>query len=212
MKEYTQVNKDAYDLVAEDYNRRWRSYIEDQAKVLDPFEKRLRQTFPVPIRILDAGCGIGLDSYILTNHGFSVLGIDLSQQMIGYALVNAPLATFREEDFLTFENDKPFHGIVMTAFIHQFPTSDIPLVLNKVRSLLVPRGFGLICTTRSEASEEGYFTKKEHGAPVTRFRKFWTPDELREAMVAHSFDIVEFFEDKDSLFEKTWMNLVFQVR
>ena len=210
MKEYTRTNREAYDLVAEDYNHRWREYIDDQTKVLRRFEKRLRQTFSGHIRVLDAGCGVGLDAFILTNHGFSVTGIDISPRMIAYARRNAPLATFREGDFLALDTADTFHGIVMTAFVHQFPSHDVPLVLEKTRSLLVSKGVGIICTTLSEAPQEGYFTKKEHGTPVKRFRKFWTPGELRTAMTTHGFDVLEYFEDKDSLFEKIWINLVFQ--
>src|SRR3989344_1361245 len=149
MRDYIETNKSAFNRLAHEYNKRWRKYLGHQETVLSPFEKKLKQDFEAPIRVLDVGCGAGLDSYILTEHDFQVCGIDIAEKMVEYARQNAPRGSFEETDFFTYSNGQ-FHGIVIDAFLHLFPKADVPLVLNKAKSLLVPGGYGLVCTTKNE--------------------------------------------------------------
>lgn len=159
---------------------------------------------------MDVGCGVGLDSYILTEQGFQVNGVDIAERMVEYARQNVPRASFEEADFFTYSNGQ-FHGIVMDAFLHLFPKADIPIVLSKAKSLLVPRGYGLVSTTKSEKSVEGYFKKEDYHERVKRFRKFWTEQELRETLEQNGLRIVDFYTDHEQAFNKIWMNALFQV-
>ncbi|MBI2110466.1 hypothetical protein HYT51_01675 [Candidatus Woesearchaeota archaeon] len=58
MRDYIEVNKRAFNRLAHEYNERWRKYLGHQEKVLRPFEKKLKQRFEAPIRVLDIGCGV----------------------------------------------------------------------------------------------------------------------------------------------------------
>ncbi|MEK6938548.1 MAG: class I SAM-dependent methyltransferase, partial [Nanoarchaeota archaeon] len=85
---YCNANKNAYNRLAQEYNERCGKNLEHQEAVLSPFEEKLKQDFEFPIKILDIGCGVGLDSLILTKHGFQVQGIDISEDMIEYSIQN----------------------------------------------------------------------------------------------------------------------------
>ncbi|MBI2110465.1 class I SAM-dependent methyltransferase [Candidatus Woesearchaeota archaeon] len=137
-------------------------------------------------------------------------GIDIAEGMIEYARKNAPKASFEEADFFTYSNGL-FHGIVMDAFLHLFPKEDIPIVLSKAKSLLVPRGYGLVCTTKNEESTEGYFEKEDYHGKVKRFRKFWTEQELIETLEQNGLRIIDLYTDYEKAFNKLWMNALFQV-
>ena len=145
-----------YNLLADEYNEKWKSYLRHQEQVLAPFEQRLRQKFQKPISVLDIGCGVGLDSYILSEHGFSVTGIDIAEKMISYACQNAPLADFSCVSFWDYQG-RMAEGLVIDAFLHLFPKVQVPNILSKVRSLLVSGGYGFISTTKSLEPSEGYF-------------------------------------------------------
>jgi ubiquinone/menaquinone biosynthesis C-methylase UbiE len=46
------------------------------------WEKQVSRYFPANAKILDVGCGMGREAYILTDMGFSVTGIDISNEVI----------------------------------------------------------------------------------------------------------------------------------
>ena len=158
---------------------------------------------------LHVGCGVGLDSYILTEQDFQVYGIDIAEQMIVYARQNAPKGNFNEADFLAYSN-RQFHGIIMDAFLHLFPKGDVPLILSKAKSLIVPTGYGLICTTKNEESAEGYSEKTDYCVRAERFRKYWTEQELMDVLEQNGLSIVDFYTDHEQAFNKIWMNVLFQ--
>ena len=121
MKDYVGANKRAFSKLAPQYNKRWRTYLAHQEEVLKPFEKRLRSEFQGQIRVLDIGCGVGLDLYILSQHRFDVHGLDICPEMVGYARENVSDAHVSQGDFLNGSIDDVFNGVVMDAFLHLFP-------------------------------------------------------------------------------------------
>jgi SAM-dependent methyltransferase len=53
--------------------------------------------------VVDLGCGSGILASILTDAGYDVLGVDVSQDMIELASANAPKASFRHGSLLDVE-------------------------------------------------------------------------------------------------------------
>jgi 2-polyprenyl-3-methyl-5-hydroxy-6-metoxy-1,4-benzoquinol methylase len=210
MRDYVEANKRAFSTLAPQYNERWRTYLGHQEEVLKPFEDRLKDEFEGQIRVLDIGCGVGLDLYILSQHGFNVHGLDICPEMVGYAQQNVPEAQVVVGDFLNGTLDDVFNGVVMDAFLHLFPERDVPLVFDKVKSVLHHQGYGLICTTKSDESKEGHFLKCDYRGKTRRFRKFWREDELRKSLQDNGFEICDFYEDHEETFDKVWMNVVFR--
>lgn len=210
MRDYIEENKKTFSILAPQYNEKWRTYLKHQEVVLKPFEDRLRDEFEGKIRVFDIGCGVGLDLYILSQHGFDVYGLDICPEMVRYARQNVPDAHVSEGDFLNGTIDNVSHGVIMDAFLHLFPQRDISLVFDRVKSVLHPRGYGLICTTKSDKSKEGYFDKRDYRGKTTRFRKFWREDELKLAIQENGFEICDFYEDHEENFDKIWMNVVFR--
>ncbi len=208
MKPYVRRNQAAFDALASAYQLRWRTFLGHQETVLRPFEDALRARFERPIRVLDLGCGVGLDAHILFRHGFSLTGLDVSRKMIRFARRNVPRAKFVCGDFLTHRFSSRFHGVVMDASLHLFPKRDVHFVLEKTRQSLLPGGVGIVCTTKSAVSREGYSAKSDYPGSPKRFRKHWTRAELIRTLARHGFVIGKVFTDRFA--GKAWLNVVFR--
>ncbi len=212
MKRYIAVNRNAYNVLAEEYDSRWKKYLKSSYPklVLRPFENELRKNFKKSIRVLDVGCGAGLDSYIFSLHRFAVWGIDISPVMVAYAKKNSPRATIESGNFLHKKFSRRFHGIVMNASFHLFPKKDSHNVINRIKKLLCKGGLTLISTTAADVSKEGYFLKKDYRISVKRFRKFWRPEELIRVFTNNGFELLKSYGDKDPIVKKRWKNFIFR--
>lgn len=211
MREYIEINKWAYETLAFEYNEKWKKYVPAEKQVLKPLENCLKKDFKNSIMVLDVGCGVGLDSYILSEAGFEVRGLDISPKMIEYAKKNAPKATFSVGDFLEAKFEDKFHGIILSAFIHLFPKKDTLEVLEKAKSLLVPGGYGIISTTQNAESKEGYYEKSEYSKKIKRFRKFWVKKELLDVLENSGLKVVSTYSNADPVFNnKSWITLTFR--
>ena len=49
---------------------------------LKKWEQRIIEFFPAKAKILDVGCGLGREAFVLSDMGFSVTGIDISKEVI----------------------------------------------------------------------------------------------------------------------------------
>ncbi len=210
MDDHIAFNKAAYDTLAPQYDVRRRFQERQQEEVLQPLEQRLRDQFGKGAMVLEVGCGVGLNLSILERHGFQVSGVDISPQMVAYAkrnVVNAPIV---EADFTNGYQPGKYHGLVMSAFLHLFPEQEVPAILEKAKNAILPGGYGLISTTKSEESKEGIFEKGDYFGKVWRFRKFWTEEELQRVVEHQGLSITDYYEKVDRQFGKVWMNFIFQ--
>jgi SAM-dependent methyltransferase len=111
MKNYVAINRDSYNLVASEYSHKMVHQAEYQQEVLNPLMKHLHKSIEPPIKVLDIGCGVGINSKILVRNGFNVEGIDVAKKMISYARYNVPQAKFREACFLESKFSRIYHGV-----------------------------------------------------------------------------------------------------
>ena len=204
------IHQNTYDSLAQEYNSRWRSYIPHQKEVLRPFKEKLKEEFNEEIKILDVGCGVGLDLYLLDKEGFETYGMDISKEMIKHAQINVPNGNFKVSNFLNENMETKFNGVIMDAFIHLFPKEEVPEILKKLKSILNSRGYAYISTTKSNESKEGFIQKEDYKEKLQRFRKFWTREEMIEMIEKNGFKIISFYEDYQPEYGKQWMNAIVQ--
>lgn len=100
-----------FDLI-EDYDAEIPKHMRDYLAVRKTnfISKELKIKFRnKPITILDAGCGTGWHSKILSGKGHDVFGTDISENQIAHAKHNSPLSTFVIGDILSLPfNDDTF--------------------------------------------------------------------------------------------------------
>lgn len=141
----------AFEIVAEAYNRNADKY--DEFIENNPNLMRMRQRvykfvtarLPQGSRILDLACGTGTDAVWFAQHGYSVFGVDISNEMLERAKVKAKELNL--QDRLSFEhlsytdlkdaNIGPF-DLTFSNFGGLNCVSDMKLVAGSVRPLLKP--------------------------------------------------------------------------
>jgi len=92
-------------------------------------------------RILDLGCGAGNNSVYLSNLGYNVIGVDLSDKMLAIAKSKKSDAKFIKQDIgnLDFENNY-FDHIIAAYSLCYLPKNQVPACLDKLYAILKPNG------------------------------------------------------------------------
>lgn len=200
----SQLHKDTYDMVADEYEGRVETLRPTTEKALGDFTDML----PKGSKILDVGCAVGYTVEILRQKGMIVDGIDIAPKMIEYARRRNPNNHFIVGDFLETPYPESYYdGVLMYAFFHLFP-KDIALdCLDK--SILITKPGGLIFTgtTKSDQASEGFEIKHDYKTEVKRYRKRWTQLEIEASFKSRKLEIAHYAEKVDE-FGKVWMDYI----
>ena|GEM_PF-392164 len=142
-------NKDGFDVIAE----RW---AEMRAKM--PVS-RLVELFASALKpggaVLDVGCGSGCpEAKYLSERGFQVTGIDVSDKMVREAVKNNIVnARFIVCDFFDFAPEEKYDGIVAVDSFFYFPLEKQPEVYARLANLAKPGCYVLF--THGNKENEG---------------------------------------------------------
>ena len=211
---YIEINRTAYDSLADEYRARREPDRQKDFLLVRPFVRLLHQRFGTShIRVLDVGCGNGLNLSMFVDEGMEVTGIDISEKMLSVARETCTTATLIHGDFLA----HPFppecvHGVFAKASIHLFPMSDALRLLAKIHAALVPEGVFYVTTTIDSSPAEGLRKKSDYGGGILRYRRTWSEDELSRAVLDAGFQIVQTSCNQESERGKKWFNIWAQKR
>lgn len=163
------------------------------AKVLEPGAK-----------ILDVGCGRGVDSQILLRAKHQVVGIDVVDAVPEAVKGDAGFA-WREGSFFDFAEETPFDAVFDNGcFHHQLPEKDGDFFA-KVRQVLKPGGhLALNVFSRGPDSVES-FVQKIDGRRLSRY--FCYAD-LRSILAQHGFRTRQVCHVRRTLFEGWYLGVV----
>ena len=148
------ISLDVYDRLAAGYDRMGatkpaNAYLERPATLsLIPDVERAR--------VLDAGCGAGHLAAELADRNASVVGLDVSAEMLIYARERAPAADFVRADLgsnLPFA-DSTFDGVASSLAFHY--VRDWTPLFRELRRVLVPGGWVAFSIQHPYADFEGY--------------------------------------------------------
>jgi SAM-dependent methyltransferase len=108
---------------------------------------------PRAARVLDVCCGAGQIANALSQRGFGVTGIDISDQMLRLARQDAPLASFVRADVRSFSLPRQFHGALSTfnSIAHLKNTDELRQAFRSIRAVLVPGAPFLFDVSMEEA-------------------------------------------------------------
>ncbi|KAE8389465.1 S-adenosyl-L-methionine-dependent methyltransferase [Aspergillus alliaceus] len=108
---------------------------------------------PPQSRVLDVGCGTGRPvAETLSEAGHSVVGIDISQEMVNIARQQVPGASFEKADMMTYTPPNlPFDAVCALLSLFQLGPDDTASALAKFSEWLAPDGIILLCTILSSA-------------------------------------------------------------
>jgi len=169
-----------YNSVAEKYSTTFTGPNE----FLEIFAKML----PRNSEVLDAGCGVGDDSYYLHSRGFSVNSFDASKKMIAVARNRLPKIKFKITDIRKMKlSDRSFDGIVAAFCLIHLKKSDVKKVIKNFSRALKSNGLLYIALQEGEGEKmitEPLDPKREI------FVNFYRMEEIKKLLAESGFDVV----------------------
>ncbi len=142
---------------------------------------------PSGLRILDAGCGTGLNAAVLKPHAKTLAGIDLSEKMIAAACEKGLYDTLQTADITRFcsENPAAFDLIVLADVVCYF--GDLETLLSAAFKALAPGGS--VFFTAEKLDSEADFVLRPSG----RFAHF--PPYVEKALARAGFENIRLSEE-----------------
>ena len=135
-----------YNTIASDYNDCFNAispHLDDFLNLVQPKGK-----------ILDVGCGPGVDSQYMSLKGFDVIGIDNAEQMLALARQKKSNAKFVLHDMITWNRESSsFDAILASYSLVHIPKNKIQRVLKKFNRMLKKKGILSINIHEGESEE-----------------------------------------------------------
>jgi len=189
------------------YNREAKSWLKNHPLKKGTFREKLVNEYKKLLsngKILEIGCGPGLDAKLLIGSGFDYTGTDASKEFIKLAKKLNPNAKFTEVSIENLNFPKnTFDGFWSSATLLHIPKNEINNALEKIKKVCKVGSIGLI--TLKEGVGEG--EEKETG----RWFSFYKKGEFEEILNQNGLKTIRFKIFKDQRKNKpNW--LIFFVR
>ncbi|MDC7235541.1 MAG: class I SAM-dependent methyltransferase [Spirochaetales bacterium] len=186
----------SYNSCAHAYDRKFSSYTLYTERIAD-FARQL----PRECRILDLGCGSGINAQLMNQLGHSVTGIDLSESMIDLARRRCPGLPFLKgaaesagELLANSGIPLPFDALCLSFLIVHLEEPECTRLLGTVKNLVKSGGFlylsfmpyapgkahGYESTSFSQDHIYFHYHKEEHIKAVLKEQGFQLVSEIRE--------------------------------
>lgn len=178
----SESTKDSYNQSAAAYAGKTASFFHQ--KEMECFSS----AFPPGGKILDLGCGAGRDAKRFSEMGFSVSGIDFSEELLALARQTAPEAVFMLQDLENLENFAPgsFDGVWANASLLHLEKARLPGVLSQIHSLL--KAGGCFFLSLKQGTGEGIILDDRYGG-IPKFFAYYQPEEISALLQKAGFVI-----------------------
>lgn len=110
---------------------------------------------PVPLTILDFGCGPGRDLRAFSALGHRAIGLDGSSRFVEMARADSGCEVWHQDFFALDLPEHYFDGVFANASLFHVPHSELPRVLGQLRATLRPDGV-LFCSNPRGSNSEGW--------------------------------------------------------
>lgn len=203
---YSEINRLAYDLLADEYNERSVAPGPNQESPEFLAGLLAQRLSPIAGRVLELGPGSGDVLALLEKAAKETVAIEISPRMAAIARRRAPNALVIVTDALRL--DFPAHsfdGIYAGAFLHLFPTADAARLVRRIAKWTRPRGIIFANTSVSSKSGESLEVKPDYLHRVARFRSKWTEEQFRNLLEENGLTIIERFTTDESERAKFWV-------
>ena len=211
-KDYIEINKASYDIVAEEYKTKYKNN-DGANKFYDILQEFvLNKKNDDFSKMLEIGPGVGTLLKIFEEKGFRTTAVELSENMASLACENSSNSVIINNNILEINfMPKQFDFILAMAVIHNFPEEDLVKLLDKIKVWLKDDGFFILDTTNNQVTETGFFEKEDYNNNVVRYRRKWKKEDLESCMEKQGFYIQDSVVYKDSTSNKEWLIYSFKV-
>jgi ubiquinone/menaquinone biosynthesis C-methylase UbiE len=194
----TEVTRQTYDQIASGYVRSVVNHLvagswirKFEESLLDKFVNLLQRSGDTYIDILDLGCGIGKDTFYLSQKKRVLsTGLDYSSGMLSEARKTYPSIKLVQMDMrkLLFP-ENCFDGIWANGSIYHIPKKDFQQMLIEVRKVLKTEGIFSFNFKLGTGEQLEHNPKSYGGNP--RFYSYYEIEEMKNLAVQANFRIVE---------------------
>ena len=187
MPDYKEHTRDTYNRIADAYIERDTRQVNETAEVNASLE-HFAALLPAGGLILDIGTGGGRDARFFARLGKSVVAIDTADQLLQKAAAVHPndAITYKVMDMENLDFPaQTFDGVWANASLHHMPKQNLPAVLAQIATILKPEGYLQVKVHHGEG--EGMVPETKFGIAIERFFANYTPEELRQILIATGF-------------------------
>ncbi|MDP4000424.1 MAG: class I SAM-dependent methyltransferase [bacterium] len=143
-------------------------------------------------KVLDAGCGPGVDSAYMSAEGFRVIGVELSPQMLELAREKSPDAEFQLTDIREIGFDgETFDGVLASYSLIHLPKKDVPGIIGNFFRIL--KSGGAVCIGIQEGKSAEVFLPEPLKPAEKMFLNVMSAEELKELVKNGGFKIMSEF-------------------
>ena len=163
-------------------------------------------------RVLDLGCGSGVQSKLLFEQGLEVTGLDLSPKMVSEAKKQVHKAKFVVGDMTLLDQRlypelaEGFDGVYARASLLHVPKNLIPKVLKSINKIL--KDGGILYLALKEGEGEGEVVDVRFGKKLRRFFSFFNTSEIKELLSQSGFKIVSLARHKRHVTSQPWLQIL----
>lgn len=182
------------------YNQNAEKYAKATATTasLDQIEAFTNLLSPKAI-ILDAGCGAGRDTHILSQKGFIVTGLDISSGLLAVARKTYPTLTFVEGNMLKIPfPDEHFDGVWSHAsLVHMETTEAVIRAFKEYYRVLKQNGI-LHVLVKAQTGKQKTAVVSDSRSNHERFFQYFTKEELMLLLKQTGFQIISIDQQKET--------------
>ncbi len=150
-------------------------------------------------KVLDAGCGSGRDTNLLSEAGMNAVGLDLSEGLIKVARKLFPDGNFIEGNMLKLPfPDKSFDGVWAHASLLHFETQDdVIRALSEFSRILKPNGV-IHVLVKAQTSNNKTAVVSDSLSKHDRFFQYFDQNEIKEILTKTGFEISKLEQYKET--------------
>ncbi len=147
---------------------------------------------PKGARVLDVGCGPGIDANTLFSHGLQVTGIDLSGEMVRVAKKSFPRITFIQADMLRLPFEKEsFAGLWAHAALVHFETMTEVLTALKESTRVLTAGGVIHITVKAKSGDKETAIVTDKLSQHERFFRYFTVEQINQMFPGERWGILQ---------------------
>ena len=182
--DYTHIEK-TYDEGSADYSGHFRHPHE----FIEPERQQFIEQLPKGSKILDCGCGPGMDTERFARLGYQVTAIDLSEHFVELAKKRAPNAHVRKMDmrYLAFP-EASFDGVWSSFSLLHIRASEVAKTLSGFKSVLRPEG--LLFAALHRGPKTDWVKTTISGMERDTYVQEWIQSEIEAVVQASGFKII----------------------
>jgi len=177
--------EETYDRGSRDYG----DYFKTPHQFIEPERQQFIQQLSAGSKILDCGCGPGMDAEKFSQLGYNVTAIDLSERFVSLTKERVQTATVKKMDMRHLEFPQAsFDGLWASFSLLHIRASDIEQTLSGFRIVLRPHGLLFAAVHRGTKTE--WVKTTISGMERDTYVQEWVQTEIEDVFRSSGFTIL----------------------